>query len=256
MGKSQSKRMKNINMFIFLIFLVSCKDNDKYLSKELYRSIQLFDVDRVNEIMKQGGDPNYCKGEAGWVDSNPLIVLSWYSTINYFNIKRENPNPTPEIEILNILINSGANINKRPYIWALVYQANNDNLDQITRFIKSNNKYLDENGIKEKQVHFVTDVNRLLKGYLDAGADPDKLGHPYPFSNKISTIFLTDNRADKYFKNGTRALNIAIEKGIMWENQVDLLLQYTNLDEESLKAAERSNDHAMIEKINKLLDQQ
>jgi hypothetical protein len=35
-----------------------------------------------------------------------------------------------------------------------------------------------------------------------------------------------------------------------------LLLQYTKLDENSLKAAKESNDHAMIEKITMLWEMQ
>jgi hypothetical protein len=41
-----------------------------------------------------------------------------------------------------------------------------------------------------------------------------------------------------------------------WESQVDLLLQYTTLDKDSLKAAKQSKDKAMIEKITKLWNEQ
>ena len=99
---------------------------------------------------------------------------------------------------------------------------------------------------------YVKDANRVLRALLEAGADPDKLGHPYPFGFDWKVPFLTDKKANKYFAQGTRAINEAIEKGIIWESQVDLLLKYTSLDEESLKAADRSNDPAMIEKIQKL----
>jgi hypothetical protein len=51
---------------------------------------------------------------------------------------------------------------------------------------------------------------------------------------------------------GTRAINIAMEKGIKWESRVDLLLQCTKLYEESLKAAERSHNSEMVKKITKL----
>jgi hypothetical protein len=115
---------------------------------------------------------------------------------------------------------------------------------------------LDENKVQEEIDTYIGDANRLLAAFLELGADPDKLGHPYPFSYDWKVPFLTDRRAEKYFSKGSRAINIAIEKGIMWESQVDLLLQYTKLDQESLKAAERSKDPAMIAKIEKLWDQQ
>ena len=62
--------------------------------------------------------------------------------------------------------------------------------------------------------------------------------------------------AEKYFAKGTRPINEAIKKGMRWENQVDLLLQYTTLDKDSLKAAKQSKDKAMIEKITRLWNEQ
>jgi hypothetical protein len=221
-------------------------------SSDLYRAIQFFDTDKVIELINKGYDPNYCKGEIGWVDSNPLDVISWYNTRDYFGSKRDIPDPIPDIAILNILVNAGADINRRPYIWALVYLANNDIFEWIIRQRKANHESMNEFDILDEELQFVNDVNRLIKGFLSVGADPDKLGHPYPYSNNIGVLFLNDKSANRYFSKGTRAINVAIEKGILWESHVDLLLQYTKLDKESIKAAERSNDPNMIEKINKL----
>jgi hypothetical protein len=100
------------------------------------------------------------------------------------------------------------------------------------------------------------DANRVLAALLEAGADPDKLGHPFPFGYDRKLPRFTDEKANKYFANGTRAINEAIKKGIFWESQVDILLQYTNLDEDSLIAAKESGDSAMIEKITKLWEEQ
>jgi hypothetical protein len=97
------------------------------------------------------------------------------------------------------------------------------------------------------------DENRLLEAFLQAGADPDKLGHPHPYSYEaIIEKFITDENVDEYFKDGTHAINHTIEKGMAWESQVDILLHYTELDDESLLAAKKSNDFLMIEKINQL----
>jgi hypothetical protein len=67
---------------------------------------------------------------------------------------------------------------------------------------------------------------------------------------------MTDERAAKYFARGTRPVNEAIKKGMRWESQVDLLLQYTTLDKDSLKAARQSKDKAMVQKIKKLWKEQ
>jgi hypothetical protein len=62
----------------------------------------------------------------------------------------------------------------------------------------------------------------------------------------------SDEEANAYFVQGTRPVNEAIKKGMVWESQVDLLLQYTGLDEASLEVARESGDPAMIGKINRL----
>lgn len=225
-------------------------------TSDLYRAIQHFDTDEVMELINKGADPNYCKGEIGWVESNPLGVLSWYNTRHYFGSTRVNPDPLPDIAIFNILVNAGADINRRPYIWSHVNRVNNEEFEHIIRHRKINHESMDESDIIDEELQLVDDVNRLIKCFLSAGADPDKLGHPYPYSNNLGVLFLNDKKADKYFSKGTRAINEAIEKGILWERQVDLLLQYTKLDKESLEAAKRSNDPDMIEKINKLWELQ
>jgi len=105
-------------------------------------------------------------------------------------------------------------------------------------------------------IYFVNDANRVIEAFLKAGADPDKRGHPYPYTKEANWEKITDEEADEYFAKGTRPINEAIKKGIRWESQVDLLLQYTALDEDSLEAAEESKDPAMIEKITKLWKEQ
>ena len=67
---------------------------------------------------------------------------------------------------------------------------------------------------------------------------------------------ITDEEANAYFDKGTRPVNEAIEKGMLWESQVDILLEYTLLDEESLRSAEKSRDSAMVKKIKKLWKEQ
>jgi len=218
-------------------------------AKILYRALMIDDVKAVEKALKKGADPNYCHGENGWFDSNPLSVMAvdFYDT--YQRRKHERiPNPVPDVAIVNALLEAGADINRRPYIWYRVFAYDNSDIKSIKKHYEST----EPEAMQEEIDMFISDANRLLEAFLKAGADPDKLGHPYPFSYEALKARITDEQANEYFSQGTRAINIAIEKGILWESQVDLLLQYTKLDEESLKAAERSNDPAMIEKINKL----
>lgn len=204
-------------------------------------------VDMVRRCLESGADPNECRGEFGWMDSNPLKVLteSFYNTYDYENqMPKILTETAPDVAIIKLLIDAGADINRLPYVWDRVHRCGNG---YISTYIRD---------IGERDV-FIQDANRVLAALLEAGADPDKLGHPYPFSNDWRKLrSFTDKKAHKYFEKGTRAINEAIEKGIVWESQVDLLLQYTKLDEESLKAAERSNDPAMVEKIKSLWEEQ
>lgn len=225
-------------------------DEETKVAYDLYHAIRRYDVEGVKNAIEKGADPNYCLGEARWVDSNPLSVDGMYETY-YRRLRGEIiPNPTPEVEILNMLVEAGADINRRPYIWDIVISYNNRILNGLWKsFIRNGEPVGVEVDTKES---YIKDVNRLIEAYLQAGADPDKLGHPYPFSREAIYDDMMDEKANGYFAQGTRAINEAIEKGMAWESQVDLLLQYTTLDEESLKAAERSNDHAMVEKIQRL----
>jgi hypothetical protein len=232
------------------------RPGENKVAKNLYNAIWSLRVEKVNEALLEGGNPNYCLGEAGWIDSNPLNVISWYPTYPHFGVQKEIPDPTPDVAILQLLINNGADINKRPYIWSIVYQSGNNYFEQIRRRRKINNESLNIDDIDKEEQQFVTDVNRLIKAFLTNGTNPDKLGHSYPYSQDAQKMNITDEQAEDYFSYGTRAINVAIEKGIKWESQVDLLLQYTKLDEESLKAAERSHDSSMVEKITKLWEEQ
>jgi len=222
-----------------------------------YNAIYNEDVNLVKKYLEAGADPNRCRGENGWVDSNPLKVVTegFFNTYDYRNQKPEVMSETaPDAAIIRLLAAAGADVNRLPYVWDRVYRwgRKNNGYKLIIDQRKFEGLPLDPVSIQIEMETHVRDANRVIAALLEAGADPDKPGHPFPFGYDWKVPFLTDKKANKYFMEGTRAINEAIEKGMQWESQVDLLLQYTKLDEESLKAAERSKDPAMIEKITKL----
>jgi hypothetical protein len=236
---------------------------EKSRRREMWAAIVWRNTDALKEYLVLGYDPNQCLGEEGWQSSNPLGMVMRQV---YFTYKDNISIPPliPDEAMLNVLVKWGADINKLPFIWLGVYVWNNYNLERIQYHVKGENdgsviEVTQEEADKEKAL-FVKDVNRLMNAFLEAGADPDKLGHPYPYDPDMNTdhywtdLFMSDEEANTYFAQGSRPINEVIKKGIVWESQVDLLLRYSSigLDEASLEAAHESNDPAMIGKISRL----
>jgi hypothetical protein len=238
--------------------------NPFFMSKKNKLAIRLYNAIYgehfllVQDLLEKGADPNYCRGEVGWIDSNPLNVLSrsFYGTYYKRQLGNIIPDPAPDVAVFQLLVEAGADVNQRPYIWDRVYLYNNRGLGRIKSQRRIDKQSVELIDMQDQISCYINDANRLLEAFLKAGSDPDKLGHPYPYSYEAIFKKLTDEQVNEYFSKGTRAINVAIEKGIIWESQVDLLLRYTNLDEESLLAAERSGDPAMIEKIRMLYNEQ
>ena len=224
-------------------------------SWKFYQAIYRNENEDVEKMLNNGADPNYCNGEAGWIDSNPLSVVAQQFYITFWKQKYgENiPEVMPDVVILELLLDAGANINRRPYVWERIYFSNNKRINSINR----DKMTADET---EKRISdYINSANRILCVFLEEGADPDMLGdpRPYTYTKPFTPDYpMNDKKAEAYFSKGTRPLNEAIKKGILWESQVDLLLQYTKLDENSLIAAEESCDIQMVEKINKLWEMQ
>jgi len=227
-------------------------NTDKKQQRQFYNAVYRQEPKEVKEFLDRGFDPDYCLGECGWGDSNPLAVVAegFYTTYYRMLDGEEIPEPSPDVATLQVLVKGGADVNRRPYIWDRVYRFNNKKLNTEWGSVIVNGKPIGDE--KDVRAFYIKDVNRIIEAFLKAGADPDLPGHPYPFSREAINVRITDEQAKEYFSKGTRAINEAIAKGMAWESQVDLLLKYTSLDEESMKAAERSNDPAMISKIEKL----
>ena len=70
---------------------------------------------------------------------------------------------------------------------------------------------------------------------------------------------ISEAKIQEYFNSpdSTSPIYEAIKKGMVWESQVDLLLEYgAILDESCLDAAKLSGDEAMIKKVKTLLELQ
>jgi hypothetical protein len=237
---------------------------ERWRLKDLYEAVHDLDAEKAAEYLNQPNfDPDRCLGVSGWNSTNPLNVLmkTFYDIYarRYF-LNEITPIPVPDIAVFNALVEGGADINKFPYIWLRVYNWGTSETDRIqkkttTQFEGKFNATQEE--ADEEIGYFIEDASRLIRALLEAGADPDKLGHSYPFGRQVAEKdYFSDEEANEYFARGTRPINEAIKKGIVWESQVDLLLHYTKLDEASLEAAQESGDPAMIEKINKLWQEQ
>ena len=207
----------------------------------------------VKDYLAAGLDPDYClKMYDGWQFRNPLMLFcSDFLLLSYY--EKDYILPNYDVEVFNQLINAGADINKYPYIWANVYLHNDD----MIRIFKRDHEN-SENDVETFIPCYISDCNRSLKMFLEAGADVNRKGSPVPFKKNICEK-ISEAKIQEYFNSpdSTSPIYEAIKKGMVWESQVDLLLEYgAILDESCLDAAKLSGDEAMIKKIKSLLELQ
>ena len=214
--------------------------------REFYYSISnlAYRVEEINERLMNGQNPNSCYGECGWIESNPLLLISQYHYDIYYREKygQDIPEPTPDILVFNLLIDYGADINMYPYIYIIVYTR--------TDHRKRSNK---------EELLYIEGSNKILKEFLEKGADPNAKGNHRAFDWQTYDDNLSYEAFQKMCKepDATSPLYEAIKKGIKWESQVDLLLEYgAILDESCLEAAKLSGDKEMMEKINSLYNKE
>jgi hypothetical protein len=224
----------------------------------LYQAVKKYDAAGVKELLQGKGrlNPNICEGE-GWASNNPLDVLTWNYYDTYWRALRGETAAEPaDIAIFKLLLERKVKLKQRPYVWNRVRAYGREATDYILNLPEKTKderiKVTREEAEKDVQA-VINDVNRLLAALLEAGADPDQLGRLYPYTNEDR---MTDKEARSAWAHGTRAINEAIKKGMVWESQVDLLLRYVKLDEASMEAARESGDPGMVEKINRLWEEQ
>ena len=195
-------------------------------SMGFYTSLLERDVIAIEKYLKSDGSPDYCSNKLIWDDRNPLWLI--------LNGEKKDV----DLDIIKLLIDAGANVNLRPYIWHTL-----------------DHRILTEEDIAWMQaakgrIVTGTTIDLMYKKIdilLQAGADVNRKGAP-----NRQLFPSTDDNYMRYFeREGTTPLNYAIKKNLPLIVDL-LLLQYTKLDENSLIAADESNDPAMIEKINNL----
>lgn len=211
-------------------------------NRRMYYAIEWYENNPLilKELLENGHNPDLCFGECGWIESNPLLLVAESHYTTYYRLLRGEkiPNPTPDVQVLNLLIDYGADISLYPYVFVIVYDS----------------FFIGKKGYKE-QVCYVEDTNRLLKAFLDRGADVNAKGNGKAFDWQTYKDELSYNEFKKMCRadDATTPLYEAIKKGMMWESQVDLLLEYgAILDESCLRAAELSNDKEMVKKIESI----
>ena len=240
------------------LLLLNIRKNPDNISNEQRKQARAFynaivryewEPEKVKEMLAAGADPNYCYGECGWVQNNPLMLLSEMSFSSYYFKEKHGyiPDITPDVALLNELLSYGADIDKYPYVWAIVYRNGNG-------YIKDLEKQEIKDVAKVKIESTIADTDRILRAFLEKGADVNKRGDPYPFSGD-SPDNMSDEVLNMYFNKGSTPLYEAIKKGMRWESEIDLLLKYgAIIDESCLEAAKLSGEEAMVEKIQKLFE--
>ena len=240
------------------LLLLNVRKNPDNISNEQRKQARAFynaivryewEPEKVKEMLAAGADPNYCYGECGWVQNNPLMLLSEMSFSSYYFKEKHGyiPDITPDVALLNELLSYGADIDKYPYVWAIVYRNGNG-------YIKDLEKQEIKDVAKVKIESTIADTDRILRAFLEKGADVNKRGDPYPFSGD-SPDNMSDEVLNMYFNKGSTPLYEAIKKGMRWESEIDLLLKYgAIIDESCLEAAKLSGEEAMVEKIQKLFE--
>ncbi|WP_315451141.1 hypothetical protein [uncultured Treponema sp.] len=246
------------------LLLLNIRKNPDNISNEQRKQARAFynaivryewEPEKVKEMLAAGADPNYCYGECGWIQNNPLIETARSMFFDAAGFKKAYgyvPDPLPDEGRLIDLLNYGADIHKYPYAWIIVYRYGNYYIHDEQ--LKEQDKNLMDYYISD----YIKNANRLLSAFIRMGASVDAKGNHIAFDWQTYNDNLSYEDFCKLCKTSeaTTPLYEAIKKGMQWESQVDLLLKYgAQLDESCKKAAQESGDTAMIEKINKLAEE-
>ena len=208
------------------------KVDEKSLEYQMNKALLITDEDecyqKVEELLKQGADPNKKAGQFKWIDTNPL----W--------------NCCAKPKLTELLISYGANITNRPYIASLISYVN----------------LADKNPDKEREtfykehpqvsVTYEHDVYESVRILLENGADPNL---KCIYGEKI--LFpATDWNYKRYFnKHGETAVNYCIKGNFL--TLFSLLIEYgAIINDESLKLASETTERTGSSEMEELVKEQ
>ncbi len=204
------------------------------------------DLQGMREYFAEGYSPDICAGGGRWSSENPLWRVCGY--------KRD------ASDMLEVLLEAGADVTLRPYIWRAldIYVLTEKDIAWMNAQKEKKQEQLKVMTLEEAYQTFLqrkeyrTDGIILESMYkrvsllIEYGADVDMKGAPDMFLLPWITH-------QQYFEEeGTYPIELAIKDNL--PTIVDLILAHSKigLTEECLKIAEETNDPVMIEKIQSL----
>lgn len=208
------------------------KVDEKSLEYQMNKALLITDEDecyqKVEELLKQGADPNKKAGQFKWVDTNPLWRVEG------------------DKKLAELLINYGADVKNRPYIANIVSC-------KILAEKNPRKKWLDfHNENPQVFIYKETEIFSTVKLLLENGAD---VNMKYTGANKL--LFpATDWNYKRYFeKHGKSAINYCIEENFL--SLFPLLIEYgAILDEDSLKLAAETTERTGSTEMEELVKKQ
>ncbi|MGN0740528.1 MAG: ankyrin repeat domain-containing protein [Treponema sp.] len=183
---------------------------------------------RVEELLKQGADPDKMTGQFKWIDTNPL----WECCAN--------------TKLAELLISYGADVKKRPYIAKLISYV--DLADKNPD--KEREDFYKEH--PQSSATYEHDVYKSVKLLLERGADPNL---KCIYGERV--LFpATDWNYRRYFnKYGKSAINYCIEENYLL--LFPLLIEYgALLDNDSLKLAAETTERTGSTEMEELVKKQ
>jgi hypothetical protein len=201
--KAMKETLKSIANVIFLgkavkdTHYLEIPDDERIRRADLYRAVDYRKPEVLKALLEAGADPNECLGVEGWISNNPLQMVIRRCDSTYSRMKRGEaiPDPLPDVAMMNILLEAGADIDRRPYVWSTVVLGDNMWIKHIqdSTTQKANGEFIKTQEEADEEKHlYVYDNNRLLKAFLEAGANPDKPGHPVPYSTAKEYLYISD----------------------------------------------------------------